>query len=746
MAKKPPSNPLFAGGSTSFSVADSFGITATLPSVTNAEAEEDSFVGGGGASNANNFVGGGLNSSMASIGPPVTPKANLGPPAPVPTPSMFTSPISFFRSSPAPGGDSDPFSQISSGQPEATNSPQSVSLTAATSPPAPQPPLQTPMPPPVVSLQEATPLGATQPPAPQLFMPPAATPVTPAPGGSSSLKRPTYAPTPFINNSTTPGPSTFSPNPASQTPNLSGIPGLPPLPEPKTIQHVSTPMSSYAPSPASSIPPQLPPSQSAPNLVGMSSPYGAVGVSNEVTAHWFYKSRGDQDVWKPFSVEDSTAIDMSYEAGKKSDPIAVDGTRYDAYIDKRVKVPVYWPGQEMEIRRCSWFRRRDPEGRWIPYDEVTADKLEKEYQRASSSGQWQVKVVFDSGEWVMFHSPEVMMHFPTSSTSHGALDDWGQVQPQTDPSLRPQVVHRGLDGLPDIADGETVEVDHVFFVVHGIGAACDIKFRPLEEVVDGFRDLTADMSEKHFAGAHLASKANRVEFLPVHWHDKLHGEDAGTDSRIQPLTLRSIPKLRSFVNDTLLDVLFYTSPLYCQTILDTVCGEINRIFKLFSSRNPGFIAKLLLFVSYSLIFTFYYYLIGFKGDCSVIGHSLGSLILFDLLSGQTSISEDVSKDETTEASSDQDQDPPIPRWEKDLGIEDVFNKLEISEHLPAFTDQGIGIAELETCTEDDLKEAGLPLGPRKRLLSYLTKRTKRKSGFDEFQASSVARQVSYNVS
>ena len=140
-------------------------------------------------------------------------------------------------------------------------------------------------------------------------------------------------------------------------------------------------------------------------------------------------------------------------------------------------------------------------------------------------------------------------------------------------------------------------------------------------------------------------------------------------------------------------------------------------------------------------------LIGFKGDCSVIGHSLGSLILFDLLSGQTNSSEDESKEKTTNAtSSDQDQDPQIPRWEKDLGIEDVFSKLEISEHLTAFTDQGIGIAELETCTEDDLKEAGLPLGPRKRLLSYLTKRTKRKSGFDEFQASSVARQVSYNVS
>ena len=143
-----------------------------------------------------------------------------------------------------------------------------------------------------------------------------------------------------------------------------------------------------------------------------------------------------------------------------------------------------------------------------------------------------------------------------------------------DPALKPRVVHRGLEGLPDIPDGETNQVaprlisygvftpilhqvDHLCFVVHGIGAACDIKFRPIAEVsqtillvievklqkvnrqvVDGFRELGEEISSRHFSGARLASTANRVEFLPVNWHDKLHGEDTGTDSRIQPLTLR----------------------------------------------------------------------------------------------------------------------------------------------------------------------------------------------------------------
>ena len=34
-----------------------------------------------------------------------------------------------------------------------------------------------------------------------------------------------------------------------------------------------------------------------------------------------------------------------------------------------------------------------------------------------------------------------------------------QVQPQVDPALKPRVVHRGLEGLPDIPDGETDQVE-----------------------------------------------------------------------------------------------------------------------------------------------------------------------------------------------------------------------------------------------------------------------------------------------
>ena len=59
--------------------------------------------------------------------------------------------------------------------------------------------------------------------------------------------------------------------------------------------------------------------------------------------------------------------------------------------------------------------------------------------------------------------------------------------------------------------------DHLVFVIHGIGGACDMKFRPIHEVVDSYRDLTNNLSKKHFQRAHLVEQVSRYvtyqEFL-----------------------------------------------------------------------------------------------------------------------------------------------------------------------------------------------------------------------------------------
>lgn len=148
-------------------------------------------------------------------------------------------------------------------------------------------------------------------------------------------------------------------------------------------------------------------------------------------------------------------------------------------------------------------------------------------------------------------------------------------------------------------------------MVHGIGSACDLKFRKVEEVVDEFRTVALQLIQSHYRSSCDQGHVGRVEVLPISWHSELHSEESGIDEKLKSITLDSIPKLRNFTNDTLLDILFYTSPVFCQQIIDAVAGNLNKCYAQFCQRNPNF-----------------------SGNISVSGHSLGSLILFDLLQHQ----------------------------------------------------------------------------------------------------------------
>lgn len=452
-----------------------------------------------------------------------------------------------------------------------------------------------------------------------------------------------------------------------------------------------------------------------------------------VAFHWFFHAQGETEgsgQWQPFTMIDSVALEDAYLADPASTAWQPTlGGRYDVNIPERLKRAVYWTETEpAAVRRCSWFNKSNVDGRWSPYSESVAAQLEAEYVAGVQSGQWNKKLELENGEHIILHSPSVMMHFPSHLGINANLDDWGQVQPQ-DPQQKPRVVHRGLEGLPEIPDGETPEVDHLVFVVHGIGSVCDIRFRSIVQVVDGFRELSSHLSDRHFQSGRLAETVNRIEYLPVNWHKTLHGEDTGTDRRIRPLALKSIPKLREFVSDTLLDILFYTSPIYCQTIINTVVSEINRMYTLFMKRNPHF-----------------------KGTASVMGHSLGSLILFDVLSHQaeTDGTMATSTDTKFDTAAEESQESFIKSTDDvELALERVFEKLGISEFSENFTREGIDMESLLLCTEDDLKESGLPLGPRKKLQSYIetqkAKLNRSLTGLEAFMQSSVTEDVKYSV-
>uniref|UniRef100_A0A8C3JQ22 DDHD domain containing 2 n=1 Tax=Calidris pygmaea TaxID=425635 RepID=A0A8C3JQ22_9CHAR len=365
-----------------------------------------------------------------------------------------------------------------------------------------------------------------------------------------------------------------------------------------------------------------------------------------VAPHWFYcKVTDGRERWVPFSSQDSERLEEAHGSGRDKEDLVVptSGGRYDVHLRRRQRVAVYWEEEVSEVRRCTWFYKGDKDNKYIPYSETFSEELEEAYMVAVTLDEWKKKLESPSREIIILHNPKLMVHYHPVASS----DDWGSTPTEQG---RPRTVKRGVENIAaEIPNGEPLQIDHLVFVVHGIGPACDIRFRSIVQCVNDFRNVSLSMLQAHFKKAQEQQQIGRVEFLPVNWHSSLHS--TGVDVDLERITLPSINRLRHFINDTILDVFFYNSSTYCQTIVDTVASEMNRLYQLFLQRNPLF-----------------------KGGVSIAGHSLGNL--------------------------EQKYLHCTP-----LSAPALIPGLLIFQFL---------------CTEKNLKEMGIPLGPRMKILHYIT--------------------------
>lgn len=98
--------------------------------------------------------------------------------------------------------------------------------------------------------------------------------------------------------------------------------------------------------------------------------------------------------------------------------------------------------------------------------------------------------------------------------------------------------------------------------------------------MDEFRSISQQLVQAHYRSAYDEGEVGRVEVLPVSWWGALHSDESGIDQKLKSITLESIPKLRNFTNETLLDVLFYTSPVFSQVscIMHFLLTELIQFF------------------------------------------------------------------------------------------------------------------------------------------------------------------------
>lgn len=194
------------------------------------------------------------------------------------------------------------------------------------------------------------------------------------------------------------------------------------------------------------------------------------------------------------------------------------------------------------------------------------------------------------------------------------------------------------DYREDAGDAQDRDIEHLILVTHGIGQRLGARFesfnfihdvnelrKTLKTVYNASPDLQALNSE-----VESLQKNCRVQVLPICWRHLLdfpqqgvkynrkeHDiadvpiEDDDEYPSLDAITVEGVPALRNIVADLALDILLYQTPAYKDHIARIVVRECNRILKLFKRRNPNF-----------------------NGRVSLIGHSLGSAIMFDILSDQ----------------------------------------------------------------------------------------------------------------
>lgn len=147
-----------------------------------------------------------------------------------------------------------------------------------------------------------------------------------------------------------------------------------------------------------------------------------------------------------------------------------------------------------------------------------------------------------------------------------------------------------------------LKVDHVLFVVHGIGVSSDTLANNIRTLQENY----AEIMEKVFPDVDF-----RIEILPIHWRHALTKLDV--HRKLQAVVPRDPMEhdanpLRQFMVHRIVDYVYYTHDRYRRHIMREVASQLNTQMDAFRKRRPDFAGKI-----------------------SIMGHSLGAALCYDLM-------------------------------------------------------------------------------------------------------------------
>ncbi|KAF3446704.1 hypothetical protein FNV43_RR11884 [Rhamnella rubrinervis] len=314
-----------------------------------------------------------------------------------------------------------------------------------------------------------------------------------------------------------------------------------------------------------------------------------------------------------------------YEVEEERVGVPVKGGLYEVDLGKRHCFPVYWNGENRRVLRGHWFAQKGGLD-WLPLREDVAEQLEIAYRSQvwhrrtfQPSGLFASRVDLQGstpGLHALFTGEddtwEAWLNIDTSGFSSiipggkGIKLRRGYSTSQSPKPTQDELRQQKEEEMDDYCS--QVPVQHLVFMVHGIGQRLE-KSNLVDDVAN-FRHITACLAERHLTSHQRGTQ--RVLFIPCQWRKglKLSGETA-----VEKCTLDGVKGLRVTLSATVHDVLYYMSPIYCQDIINSVSNQLNRLYLKFLKRNPGY-----------------------NGKVSLYGHSLGSVLSYDILCHQENLS------------------------------------------------------------------------------------------------------------
>nr|CDS15584.1 phospholipase DDHD1 [Echinococcus granulosus] len=170
------------------------------------------------------------------------------------------------------------------------------------------------------------------------------------------------------------------------------------------------------------------------------------------------------------------------------------------------------------------------------------------------------------------------------------------------------LLSRGYNKLAT-KDDQPSDVSHLVFIAHGIGQTLgSITWDCIR-----LRETCSRLKKKYFT-----KYKGRLEFLPIEWRTNL----PLNEGIIRSVTITDCQPLRAYLNSTALDIMYYTSSIQRMEIMRAFHHEVVRLYSLFCARNPHFTER--------------------GGKVSIMAHSLGAVVAFDVLTTSTPMYSDMA--------------------------------------------------------------------------------------------------------